>query len=43
MEAEVIVLAHSCHELFAVVDIAKYISGDVGLPIGYTTMNVSIH
>ena len=43
MEVEVIVLAHSCRELFPVVDIAKDLSGDVRLPIGYTTMNVSIH
>ena len=43
MEAEVIVLAHSCCELFPVVDMAKYLSGVVGMPIGDTTMNVSIH
>ena len=40
MEAEVIVLSHSCRELFPVVDIAKDLSGDVRLPIGYTNMNV---
>ena len=42
MEAEVIVLAHSCRELFPVVDMAKDLSGAVGLLIGYTTMNVFI-
>ena len=43
MEAEVIVLAHSCRELFLVVDMDKYLSGAVGIPIVDTTMNVSIH
>ena len=43
MEAEVIVLAHSCRELFPVVDVSKDLSGAVGMPIGDTTMNVSIH
>ena len=43
MEAEVIALAHSCHKLFPIVDMDKYISGEVGLTILYTTMNVSIH
>ena len=36
-------LAHSCREFFPVVDMAKDFSGAVVLPIGYTTMNVSIH
>ena len=43
MEAEVIVLAHSCHNFFPVVDMAKDLSGSVGMPIGDTTMNFSIH
>ena len=38
MEAEVIVLAHSCREFFPVVDMAKGLSGAVVLPIGYTTI-----
>ena len=40
MEAEVIVLAHSCREFFPVFDMAKYLSGAVRLPIEYTTMNI---
>ena len=43
MKAEVIVLAHSCCELYPVVDMAQDLSGGVGMPIGDTTMNVSIH
>ena len=43
MEVEVIVLVHSCCELFPVVDMAKDLIGAVGMPIGDTTMNVSIH
>ena len=38
MENEIIVLAHSCHELFPVVDMAKYLSGDVVLLIRDTTI-----
>ena len=38
MEAEVIVLAHSCREFFPVVDMAKDLSGAVVLPIGDTTI-----
>ena len=38
MEAEVIVLAHSCREFSPVVDMAKDLSGAVVLPIGYTTI-----
>ena len=43
MEAEVVVLAHSCRELFPVVDVAIDLSAYVGMLIGDTTMNVSIH
>ena len=43
METEVIVLAHSCHEFFPVFYMAKDLIGAVGMPIGDTTMNVSIH
>ena len=43
MEAEIIALAHSCRELFPIIDLTKLLGGAVGLPIGDTTMNVSIH
>ena len=43
MEAEVIVLDNSCREYFPIVDMANDLSGASGLPIGNTTMNVSIH
>ena len=38
METEVIVLAHSCHELFPVVYMAKYLTGAAVMPIGDTTI-----
>ena len=43
MESEINSLAHSCKELFPITDITKSIVQSVGLPIGDTTMNVSIH
>ena len=39
MEAEVIVLDHSCREFFPVVDMAKDLSGSVRMPIGYTNIS----
>ena len=43
MESEIIALAHSCRELFPVIDIVKSLAKAVGLPAGETSMNVSIH
>lgn len=43
MEAEIIALAHSCRELFPLMDMVGSLGKAVGLPIGNTTMNVSIH
>ena len=43
MESEINFLAHSCRELFPIIDINKSLSQAVGLPIGDTTINVSIH
>ena len=43
MEAEAIAMAHSRREFFPIVDMAKNLSGAVGLLIGDITMNVSIH
>ena len=43
MEAEINALAHSCRELFPIIDITISLGQSVGLPIGDTTINVSIH
>ena len=43
MESEINALAHSCRELFPIIDITKSLGQAVGLPIGDTTINVSIH
>ena len=43
MEAELIDLAHSFHDIFPVVDMSKYLGGLIGITIGNTNMNVSIH
>jgi len=44
MEAEIIALAHSCRELFPVMDLVHEMGSVVGLPTeDLTTMHVSIH
>ena len=43
MEAEIVALAHSCRELFPIMDMVEAFGTAVGLPVGNTTMNVSIH
>ena len=44
MEAEIIALAHSRRELFPIIiDIVAELGPAVGLKVGLTTMNVSIH
>ena len=43
MEAEIVALAHSCRELFPVIDMVSRIGPQVGLDVGDTNMNVSIH
>ena len=43
IEWEINDLSHSCIELFPIIDITKSLGRVVGLPIGDTTMNVSIH
>ena len=43
MESDINALAHSCRELSPIIDIKKSPGQTVGLPIGDTTMNVSIH
>ena len=44
MEAEIIALAHSCRELFPIIDLVISLGKAVGLPTeDLTTMHVSIH
>ena len=43
MESEINDLYHSCRELLPIIDITKSLGHAVGLTIGDTTMNVSIH
>eukprot|EP00804_Cyclotella_cryptica_P025289 CCRYP_010373-RB/>CCRYP_010373-RB protein AED:0.34 eAED:0.34 QI:0/-1/0/1/-1/0/1/0/497 len=43
MEAEIVALAHSCRELFPIMDMVTLLGTKVGLPLKETTMNVSIH
>ena len=42
MESDINALAHSCRELFPIIDITISLGKAVGLPIGDTTMNVSV-
>ena len=43
MEAEIIALSACCRELFPIMDMVSSVTKSVKLPIGKTTMNVSIH
>ena len=43
MESVINALAHICRELFLIIDITISLGQAVVLPIGDTTMNVSIH
>jgi hypothetical protein len=43
MESEIIALAHCCRELFPIIDITKSLGDAMNLPIGETSMNISIH
>ncbi len=43
MEAEIIALSACCKELFPIMDMVSSVTKPVKLPIGKTTMNVSIH
>ena len=42
MEAEIVALAHSCRELFPVMDIVSSLGPAVGIPAGETKMKVTI-
>jgi hypothetical protein len=43
MEAEIIALAACCRELFPIIDMVTSLTSSVHLPIGETTMNLSVH
>ncbi len=43
MEAEIIALAACCRELFLIMDMVSSVTKSVKLPIGKTTMNVSMY
>ncbi len=43
MEAEIVALAHSCCKLFPIMDGFSIMGKAIGLPVGNTTIQVSIH
>ena len=43
MEAEIIALVTCCRELFPIIDMVTSLTSSVNLPIGETTMNLSVH
>ena len=43
MKAEIIALAACCRELFPIIDMVEALTSLVCLPIGDTTMNLSVH
>jgi hypothetical protein len=43
MEAEVIALSACCRELFPIIDMVESLTAAVNLPIGETTMKLSVH
>ncbi len=43
MEEEIIAMAYSARELFPMMDMVDLLGKEVGLPVGDTMMNVSIH
>jgi len=43
MEAEIIALAHSCQELFPIMNMVSLLGAKIGLPVSRAVMNVSIH
>ncbi len=43
MEAEIVALAHSCCKLFPIMDGVSIIGKAIGLPVGNTTIQVSIY
>ncbi len=43
MEAEIIALLACCREFFPLIDMVESLTAAVNLPIGETTMQVSVH
>ena len=43
MEGEIVALAHSCRKLFPIMDGVSIMGKAIGLPVGNTTIQVSIH
>jgi hypothetical protein len=43
MEAEVIALAACCRDLFPIIDMVESVTSSMNLPIGETTMQLSVH
>ncbi len=43
METEIVALAHSCCELFPIMHAVGIMGKAIGLPVGNTTIQVSIH
>jgi hypothetical protein len=43
METKIIALSACCRELFPIIDMVRSMAEATNLPIGNTTMNVSIH
>ncbi len=43
LEAEIIALAACCRELFPIINMVEALTSSVLLPIGDTTMNLSVH
>ncbi len=43
MKAKIVALAHSVHKLFPIMDGVSIMGKAIGLPVGSTTIQVSIH
>ena len=43
MEAEIIALSACCRDLFPIIDMVESVTRQVNLPIGETTMKLSVH
>ncbi len=43
VEVEIVALAHSCHELFPIMDGVSIMGKPIGLPVGNTTIQVLNH
>jgi hypothetical protein len=43
MEAKIIALSVCCRDLFPIIDLVESVTRQVNLPIGETTMKLSVH